>query len=72
MVDESLGKIANIEAWASLSTKDAEKVVVLDDSPPLQIVTRSFAIPFTNPLSLVYKIPLRSMKWSKFLLIIGG
>lgn len=67
---KSLGKIANIEAWASLSTKDAEEIVVLDDSPPLQIVTRSFAMPFTGPLSWVYKIPLRSMKWSKFRLII--
>lgn len=68
---KSLGRIAHIEAWASLSMKDAKEIVVYDDSSPLQIITWSFAMPFTDPLSLVCKIPMRSMKWSKSLIIIG-
>ena len=51
-----LGRIAHIEAWTSLGTKDAKKIVVLDDSPPLQNMTGSFAMPITNPLSLICKI----------------
>jgi hypothetical protein len=52
---KSLGKIAHIEAQTSLSTKDAKEKVVLDDSLPLQIVIGSFTMPFTDPLSSIYK-----------------
>ena len=33
-----LGIFVDIEAGACLSTKDAKEIVVLDDTPPLQII----------------------------------
>ena len=49
----SLGKIAHIEAWATLSMKVAEEIIIFDGSLPLHIVIGSYAMPFTNPLSLI-------------------
>ena len=53
----SPGKIAHIEAWATLSTWVAEEIIIFDDSLPLHIVIGSYAMPFTNPLSLVCNTP---------------
>ena len=45
---KSLDKIVDIDAW-SLNMKYAEEIVVLHNLW-LHIITRSFAMPFTNPL----------------------
>jgi hypothetical protein len=53
---KSHGKIVDIEDRTGVSTKDGEKIVVLDDSPPLLIITRSFATSSTDALSSICKI----------------